>query len=78
MKEKTANTIWIGISLVFMVAIIVINYAGYNNFTGDDAFDGTYSECIAWKADMARLYPGATSSGCWTNPIRNHVQPKES
>jgi len=32
MKEKTANTIWIGISLVFMVAIVVINYAGYLAF----------------------------------------------
>ena len=44
-------------------------YTIYNNFTGDDAFDGTYSECIAWKADMARLYPLATKKGRWGDPI---------
>ena len=53
-------------------------YTIYDSYSGDDAFDGTYSECVEWKADMARLYPLAVSKGRWTNPIRNHVQPKES
>jgi|TARA_R110000782_G_scaffold214456_1_gene302284 hypothetical protein len=44
-------------------------YTIYDNVTGDDSFDGTYSECIAWKADMARLYPLATKKGRWGDPI---------
>ena len=44
-------------------------YTIYDNYSGDDAFDGTYSECVAWKADMARLYPFAVSKGRWGDPI---------
>jgi len=44
-------------------------YTIYDNYSGDDAFDGTYSECVEWKADMARLYPFAVSKGRWGDPI---------
>jgi hypothetical protein len=53
-------------------------YTVYDSYTGDDAFDGTEQECLQWKVDMAKLYPTASRNGRWTNPIRNHVQPKES
>mgnify|MGYP003679816227 FL=1 len=47
----------------------VTYYTIYDSYSGDDAFDGTYSECIEWKADMARLYPFAVSKGRWGDPI---------
>tara|TARA_R110002124_G_scaffold160287_3_gene327523 strand:- start:67 stop:267 length:201 start_codon:yes stop_codon:yes gene_type:complete len=53
-------------------------YTIYDSYSGDDAFDGTEQECLQWKVDMAKLYPAASRNGRWTNPIRNHVQPKES
>jgi hypothetical protein len=44
-------------------------YTIYDNYTSDDAFDGTYAECMTWKADMKRLYPFAVSKGRWGDPI---------